>query len=88
MFEDTCKLATKVETYSKNKKIYGSSYTKLTIPPKTYSNPKPDNTPKGDANRDKGKASIKEFHKQLDSKRCFKCRGYGHFQADCPNKRS
>ena len=25
--------------------------------------------------------------KQLDGKRCFKCEGYGHLQADCPNKR-
>jgi len=31
---------------------------------------------------------IKEFSKQLDGKCCFKCQGYGHFQADCPKRRA
>ena len=40
---------------------------------KMYSSPKPNNTPRGDGNRDKGKALIKEFPEQRDGKRCFKC---------------
>jgi len=43
--------------------------------------------PKEAGSKDKGKALVKEFPKQLDGKRCFKCPGYGHFKADCPNRR-
>jgi len=32
-FEDVCKLAIKVEKYSKGKRLFGSSYTKSTAPP-------------------------------------------------------
>ena len=88
MFEDVCKLAIKVEKYSKNKEVYGSSYTKLTVPPKRYSSPNLNNTPRGDGNRDKGKSVIKQFPKQLNGKRCFRCQGYGHFQDDYPNRRA
>ena len=41
MFEDICKLANKVEKYSKNVKVYGSSNTKPTILHKKYLSPKP-----------------------------------------------
>jgi len=80
-------LAIKVEKYSKNKRVFGGSYTKPTVPPKP-SSLKPDSTSKGDENRDKGKLVVKEFPKQLDGKWCFKCQGYGHFQANCPNWRA
>ena len=39
-------------------------------------------------NKDKGNAIVKEFPRQLDGKRCFKCQGYGHFHVDCPNRRA
>jgi len=45
-FEDVCKLAIKVKKYSKNKRTFGSSYTKPTAPPKPYSTSKPNITPK------------------------------------------
>jgi len=88
MFEDVCKLAIKVEKYSKSKRVFGSSHTKPTAPPKTYSTPSPTTPPKGDGNQDKGNAFVKEFLKQLDNKRCFKCQGHDHFLADFPNKRA
>ena len=86
-FEDVCKLAIKVEKYSKGKRLFGSSYTKPTAPPKPFVPLKLEVTPKEAENKDKGKAIVKEFPRQLDGKRCFKCQGYGHFQADCPNRR-
>ena len=86
-FEDVCKLAIKVENYSKGIRLFGSSYTKLTTPPKPHIPSKPKMAPKEAVNKDKGKVIVKEFPRQLDGKRCFKCQGYGHFQADCPNRR-
>ena len=47
-FEDVCKLAIKLEKHSKNKSVFGSSYTMSTVPPKPYSTIKPDNTSKLD----------------------------------------
>jgi len=44
-------------------------------------------TPKESESKDEGKTFVKEFPKQLDGKRCFKCQGYGHFQVDCPTRR-
>jgi len=76
-----------VEKYSKGKRLFGSSYTKCTAPPKLFVPSKPEVTPKESRSKDKGKAFVKEFSKQLDGKRCFKCQGYGHFQADYPNRR-
>jgi len=35
-FEDVCKLAIKVEKYSKGKRLFSSSYTKPTAPPKPF----------------------------------------------------
>ena len=60
--EDMCKLAIKVEKYSEGKRLFGSSYTKPTTPPKPFVPSKLKLTPKYPRNRDKGKAIIKEFH--------------------------
>ena len=86
-FEDVCKLAIKVEKYSKGKRLFGSPFAKPNAPPKLFGSSKPETTPKETGNKDKGKPFVKEFPKQLDGKRCFKCQGHGHFQADCPNRR-
>jgi len=83
--EDVCKLAIKVEKYSKGKRLFGSSYTKPIAPPKPFVPSRPEVIPKEFGSKDKGNAFVKEFPKQLDGKRCFKCQVYGHFQADCPN---
>jgi len=71
-FEDVCKLAIKVEKYSKGKRQFGSSFVKPTAPLKPYTPSKPEMTPKEDGSKDKAKAFVKEFPKQLDGKRCFK----------------
>ena len=86
-FEDVCKLPIKVQNYSKGKRQIGSTYTKPTTPPKPYTPSKTEMALKETRSNDKGKCFVKEFSKQLDSKRCFKCQGYGHFQADYPNRR-
>jgi len=78
-FEDVCKLAIKVEKYSKGKRLFGDTYTRPFAPRKLYTPSKPRMAPKETESKDKGKAFVKEFPKQLDGKRCFKCQGYGHF---------
>jgi len=86
-FEDVCKLAIEVEKYSKGKRPFGSPFAKPNAAPKLFGSSKPETTPRETGNKDKGKPFVKEFPKQLDGKRCFKCQGYGHFQANCPNRR-
>jgi len=80
-------LAIKVEKYSKGKRVFGGSFVKTHTPPKPFSPLKPDTTPKESGKQDKAKAFTKEVPRQLDGRKCFKCQGYGHFQADCPNRR-
>jgi len=86
-FKDVCKLAIKVEKYSKGKRAFSTPFVKPNAPPKLFGSSKPETTSREVVSKDKGKPFVKEFPKQLDGKRCFKCQGYGHFQADCPNRR-
>ena len=86
-FKDVCKLAVKVEKYSKGKRVFNISYSKPTIPLKPYVTSKPKLAPKVARSKDKGKTMAKEFPKQLEAKRCSKCQGYRHFQANCLNIR-
>jgi len=37
---------------------------------------------------DKGEGIASEPLRILEDKKCFKYQGYGHFQLDCPNKRT
>jgi len=69
-FKNVCNLAIKVEKYSKGKRLFCSSYTKPTTPPKPFVPSKPEVTPKEAGSKDKGKAITKEFPRQLDGKRC------------------
>jgi len=85
-FEDLCKLAIKVEKYSKGKKVFRGSFVKPTAPLKTFSPMKPEVTPKEPGKQDKVKSFVKEVPRQLDGRKCFKYQGYGHFQSDCPNR--
>ena len=37
---------------------------------------------------DKGKGIASEPPKRFEGKKYFKCHGFGHFQADCPNRKA
>jgi len=76
-----------VEKYSKGKRVFGGSFAKPIAPLKQFSPQKPEVTPKEFGSKDKGKPFVKEVPRQLEDQKCFKCQGYGHFQADCPNRR-
>jgi len=84
-FEDTCKLVVNVEKQLKSRRPYSTTPSKPAVPVKTFHSHEPELAPKDD--RDKGKA--KEISKDIpkSQKKCFKWHGYGHFQADCPNRR-
>jgi len=62
-FEDVRKLTIKMEKYSKGKRLFGSSYTKPTAPPKPFISLKLEVAPKEAGSKDKGKAFVKEFPK-------------------------
>ncbi|GAV58444.1 hypothetical protein CFOL_v3_01978 [Cephalotus follicularis] len=87
-FEDVCKLAFKVEKQRKHYKPTGSKpFTRSMSSSKGYSLTKPEATMK-----DRGKTKVDDPLKEKSNptrsdKKCFKCHGYGHFQAEYPNKR-
>jgi len=70
-FEDVCKLAIKVERYSKNKKPFTNSYSHPNPPPKPYTSLKPYSAPtpetqaKIDPAKDKDKELLKSFLSNL-----------------------
>jgi len=72
--EDLCKLAIKVEKYSKGKKTFGGSFVKPTTPFKPFTAHKPEVTPNESGNKDKGKAFVKEVPRQLDGRKCLMSR--------------
>ena len=76
-----------MEKYSKGKRAFAGSFVKPIAPFKPLTSQKPEVTPRESGSKDKGKAFVKEVPRQLDARKCFKCQGYGHFQADCPNRR-
>jgi len=86
-FEDVCKLAIKLAKHSKRKGLFDHSDTKPAAPVNLNTSSRLEPTPKEVGGRDKGKDIVIEFPKQLDGKICFKCQGYDHFQANCPNIR-
>nr|XP_043611670.1 uncharacterized protein LOC122583316 [Erigeron canadensis] len=75
-FEGACKLAIQLEKQIKKK----SAYKPIPKPVVAAKNPifKEVNS---------GKEKVGEGSKE-PKKRCFKCHGYGHFQAECPNLRA
>lgn len=96
-FGDVCKLSTRIEKQLKSmkslapKKLFkesnyqrGSpSYTKPYVAPMAYDKNKANETSKEKTGFVKNDAPRPD----LKNKKCFKCQGYGHFQANCPNRR-
>ncbi|XP_031270993.1 uncharacterized protein LOC116129386 [Pistacia vera] len=94
-FEDVCKLSTRIEKQLKSmnslapKKLFkesnyqrGSpSCTNPYMAPTAYDKNKANETPKEKIGFVKNDA----LQPDLKNKKCFKCQGYGHFQANCPN---
>jgi len=58
--EDLCKLAIKVEKYSKGKRVFGGSFVKPTAPLKPFSPLKSESSPKEPGEQDKVKTFVKE----------------------------
>jgi len=81
-FKDAYKLAVKVEKQLKSRRPYSIAPLKPVVPVKPFNLYKLEPTPKDD----KGKGN--EVAKVLPKiqKKCFKCHGYDHFLADCPNR--
>jgi len=86
-FDDMCHLAIKVEKQLKFRKPFQTtSPIRRSSTPKGYSAPnKAITTSTPLKTLDKGKGIATEPPKRLEGKKCFKCHGYGHFQADYPN---
>jgi len=73
-----------LKIYSKNKRPFSGSHSQQNTQ-KSYRHSKFEAATKEDKSKDKGKGIVEEFFKKLDDKGCFKCQGYGHFQADHPS---
>jgi len=64
-----------VEKHSKRKGLFDHPYTKPAAPLNPSTPSKPDPTPREAGGRNKGKAIIKEFPKQLDAKDVLSAKG-------------
>ena len=72
-----------VEKQLKFRRPYSTVLRKPATPLKPFNSYKPGPNPNDD--KGKGKDVAKDLPKS--KKKCFKCHGCGHFQADCPNRR-
>ena len=79
-FEGVCKLAVKVEKYSKGKRLFASSYTKPTALPKPFIPSKSEVTPKEARSKDKEKAIVKESLGSLMARSASNAKGMAIFK--------
>jgi len=78
-----CHLAIKVEKQFKGGKPLHTSITKSSSTPIEVKTSRPQvNT------LDMGKEIVREPLERLEGKKCFKYHDFGHFQADCPNRKA
>ena len=75
-----------MEKHVKDKRVFLGSYSWPSAPSKPQLVPRAEASSKDSKVLDKGESVVKEFFNKLDGKRCFKCQGYGHFQAGYPNR--
>ena len=86
-FNDVFHLAIKIEKQLKGRKpfVMPSPHRPQSTPWSFPSYNQGDTIPTPIKASDKGKWITIEPPKRLEGKKSFKCHGYGHFQADCPN---
>jgi len=89
-FNDICHLAIKIEKQFKGRKSFAtpSPHQPQSTPENFPSYNKGETAPTPIKVLDKGKGIAIEPSKTLGGKKCFECHGYGHFQADCLNRRT
>ena len=78
-----CNLAIKVKKRLKGRKSFHESLTKS---PSTYI--EIEISPLQVKALDKGKRIATKSPKKVEGKKCFKCYGFMHFQASCPDKKT
>ena len=83
--DDVSRLALKAKKQLK-KAVPKTSYSKNAPLSKVGSSSKSEFLPKSDKEKGEGREAAQEVPKKFEGKKCFKCHGYGHFQAKCPNK--
>ncbi|XP_071694978.1 uncharacterized protein [Rutidosis leptorrhynchoides] len=85
-FESACKLAIQVEKRVKKKNNFKSYSKPVVLPMKGKSSMLPKHN-EAASKAVKGKEHVVAGPKD-DRRKCFKCHGFGHFQAQCPNQRA
>ncbi|XP_074305230.1 uncharacterized protein LOC141640277 [Silene latifolia] len=88
-FNDMCKLALKFEKQDKGKKPLVARDGSKSVNPfyKSSATSSFNKEAKKEELKDKGKEVATDF-KDMRTRRCFKCQGYGHIANECPQKRA
>ncbi|XP_071707878.1 uncharacterized protein [Rutidosis leptorrhynchoides] len=86
-FESACKLAIQVEKQAKKKSNFKSYSKPAMLPMKGQSSMLPKHN-EAASKAFKGKEQVVAGSTKENRRKCFKCHGFGHFQAQCPNQRA
>ncbi|XP_039140401.1 uncharacterized protein LOC120277608 [Dioscorea cayenensis subsp. rotundata] len=90
-YSDVCKLAMRIERQLKEAR--GSGFRSVSkgssFNQGSSSNSRPSKTVKPFTSRsfNKGESSKQQAPPNTSARKCFKCQGYGHIAADCPNRK-